>query len=368
MKIYRREFSRSDLLRRIGHLAQVGGVQLLRAEDGPAQGVRYLEFRLGSGFNFKIALERGMDIGYCEYRGMPLGWIPSTLLPGGWYFEQQTEFGWLRTAMGGLCTSCGMLHIGNPESDSIAHYNFPARENERYGVHDRLAMLPAQLTGYGERWEGDECELFAAGKIIQSQVYAENLVLYRSYNAKMGEKHFTLHDRIVNEGHYPTTVMLLYHLNVGFPFVDEGSRFLTNLEKPTEMIAGSSNANVAASFDAFSAPQQAAPLQVYSLTPKAGPDGFASLAILQPPYSADQSAIFVRYKPAQFPRLFETRMMGEGHYFVSLEPSTNEFGRAEVRNQGEQRILQPGEACEFDTQIGVLEGQPEIEAFQESMK
>lgn len=164
-KLFNRYLSRAELLRRVGHLSQVGGVQLFEAADGPARGVRLLEFRTGTGFGFRVAVERGMDVGYCDYQGASLAWMPPTLLAGPWYFEQQSEFGWLRTALGGLNNSCGMIHIGNPETTSVAHYNFPARPTERYGVHERMAMIPAELRMFGERWEGDECILEAEGRV-----------------------------------------------------------------------------------------------------------------------------------------------------------------------------------------------------------
>jgi hypothetical protein len=363
MNLYQRDWSKTELMRRLGSLPQAGGVQLLRYEDGPATGVRMLEFRLGSGFIFKVALDRGMDVGYCEYKGMPLGWIPPTLLPGPWHFEQQTEFGWLRTAMGGLCTSCGLLHIGNPESDSIAHYNFPGRQEERYGVHDRLAMLPAQLLNYGETWEGDECWLNASGKIVQAQVYAENLVVHRTYTARMGEKRFFMRDHVINEGYYPTPMMLLYHLNFGFPFIDEGSQLLSSLSQPARMLVGGKELIDSGAYAVFTAPKSGANLEVFELQPNTGRDGTAGIAIIQPGLGESGMGVYLRYKPEQFPKLFETRMMGEGHYFVSLEPGTNEFGRAELRRRGEMNFLHPGERREFELEIGVLEGHQEIEAF-----
>ena len=78
--LFGRHYSREALLRRIGHLSQVGGVQLLAFEEGPPRGVRILEFRTGTGFVFKVGIERGLDVGYCEYQGASLAWIPPTLL------------------------------------------------------------------------------------------------------------------------------------------------------------------------------------------------------------------------------------------------------------------------------------------------
>src|SRR5262245_56339476 len=134
--LFGKTYSRTDLMRHMGHISQVGGVQLLASEDGPSRRVRYLEFRNGTGFNLKVAVERGMDVGYCEYQGTSLAWVHPTMLPGPWYFEAQSDFGWLRTALGGLINSCGMIHIGNPETDDVSYYNFPARSKETYGVHD----------------------------------------------------------------------------------------------------------------------------------------------------------------------------------------------------------------------------------------
>src|SRR5581483_5093834 len=98
--IFGKKYAREELLRRVGHVQQIGGVQLLCSDDGPSRGVRLLEFRTGTGFSFKVCVDRGMDVGYCEYRGASLAWIPPTLLPGPWFFEQQTDFGWLRSALG----------------------------------------------------------------------------------------------------------------------------------------------------------------------------------------------------------------------------------------------------------------------------
>ncbi|MEO8397326.1 MAG: DUF4432 family protein, partial [Chloroflexota bacterium] len=231
-RLFGKEYTRANLMRRIGHLSQVGGVKLITDEDGSSRGVRSLEFRTGTGFQFKVAVDRGMDVGYCEYKGQSLAWIPSTALPAPWYFEDQCGFGWLRTALGGLNTSAGMVHIGNSETAEVSHYNFPARSQETYGVHDRMAMIPAQLLRSGERWDGDECILEAEGRVTQAQAYGENLVLMRRYTARLGESRFFMRDEIVNEGWLPTEHMLLYHMNIGFPVVDEGSELIAPVTKP----------------------------------------------------------------------------------------------------------------------------------------
>src|SRR5215217_1092471 len=67
--LYVRQFTRDELVQRIGRLEQVAGVRLIEHGDGMERGVRLLEFRTGSGFSFDVLVDRAMDIGRCEHDG-----------------------------------------------------------------------------------------------------------------------------------------------------------------------------------------------------------------------------------------------------------------------------------------------------------
>lgn len=364
IELFGRRWTREELLRRVGHLSQLGGVQLLAAENGPPRGVRLLEFRTGTGFAFKVAVERGMDVGHCEYRGASLGWIPPTLLPGPWYFAQQEEFGWLRTGLGGFCNTCGLVHIGNPETDSVAHYNFPARPVERYGVHDRAALIPAELLSFGERWEGDVCLLEAVARITQAQTYGENLVLTRRYTARLGESRFFLRDEVANAGYLPTVHMLLYHINVGFPFVDEGADLVAPFAGPPTLLFGEADPDRPEEYARFVAPQRDWVQQTFAHALRGDADGRVPVAIVNPRLGDGGQGVYVVYDRRQLPRFIEWRMMGEGQYAVGIEPCTNGFGREAVRRAGELILLRPGETRVYDLEIGVLDGAAAIERFR----
>ncbi|MBL8155499.1 MAG: DUF4432 family protein [Anaerolineae bacterium] len=357
--LFGKHFTREELMRRVGHLSQIGGISIMEAADGPARGVRYLEFRTGSGFQFKVAVDRGMDVAYCDYRGQSLAWIPSTGLPAPWYFGQDSAFGWLRTALGGLNNSCGMIHIGNPETADVSHYHFPARAQETYGVHDRMALLPGQLVSSSESWEGDECTLEAVGRVVQAQAYGENLVLTRGYRARLGESRFTMHDTVENAGWLPTEHMLLYHINAGFPAVDEGSEQIAPVLEPPAIPEGLP-ASASDEYSRFIAPQKDWQLQGFELKMGAEADGSVPVAIV----NRDHFGIYVVYNQRQMPQYLEWRMMGEGQYAVGIEPCTNTFGRETARRLGQLIVLQPGEKREYDLEVGVLEGAAAVEDFR----
>lgn len=357
--LFGRTFTRRELMRRVGEVSQVGGVRMLQSEDGPSRGVRYLDFRTGTGFGFQVAVDRGMDVGRCEFAGKSLAWIPSTGLPGPWYFEQQQSFGWLRTALGGLSNTCGMVHIGNPETADVSHYNFPARAEETYGVHDRAAMLPGRVVGYGERWEGDDCLLEAEGKVVQAQAYGENLVMTRRYRSRLGESRYFMHDTVVNEGWLPTEHMYLYHMNIGFPVVDEGSELIAPVLSPPEVPDGLPAGDTEA-YRRFLAPQKDWQLQGFELALGGEADGRVPVAVVNP----EGFGIYVVYHRSQFPHYLEWRMMGEGQYAVGIEPCTNTFGREIARARGQLTILQPGDSRNYDIEVGVLEDAAQVEAFR----
>ena len=117
------------------------------------------------------------------------------------------------------------------DDDPAAHYLYEHRKVVSSSIHGRIATIPGQLLGYGEVWDGDECTLWCEGLVQQSTVFGEDLHLIRRIEAKVGESDFTLTDRVVNHGFYRTPHMFLYHINVGHPVLDEGSRYVAPIRQ-----------------------------------------------------------------------------------------------------------------------------------------
>ncbi len=323
--------------------------------------MRLVEFRTGTGFTFEVAVDRGMDVGRAEFRGASLAWMPPTLLPGPWYFEQQTEFGWLRTALGGLNNTCGLVHIGNPETADVAHYNFPARSCERYGVHDRAAMIPAELVSFGERWEGDRLLMEAAGRVTQAQAYGETLVMTRTYRAELGRSSFVMEDVVQNRGFVQVEHMLLYHLNIGFPFVDADAELIGPFASRPKLLFGTADLEDPRSWSSFVDPVPRFVQQTFEHDMAADEQGRVHVAIVNPRLNL---GVAVSYEKRVLPRYIEWRMMGEGQYAVGIEPCTNGFGRDAVKSSGEMIVLQPGEQRTYRIEVSVLDGTPAIDGFR----
>ena len=162
-------FSRHELARRVGDFSQLFGVELLSHSDGRERALRLLRFRTGSGLSFDIMVDRAMDLGRMTLHGVPIGWCSPTGFRSPWLHEVDAEdgLGWLRS-FSGMMNTCGLDHIMGATEDTAEHYCYPDRARVFHPLHGRISYQPARLIGYGERWDGDRCYLFAAGEIRQA--------------------------------------------------------------------------------------------------------------------------------------------------------------------------------------------------------
>ena len=352
-------FSRRELQRHIGRIEQVAGVRLVTLGDGVERGVRLLEFRTGSGFEFDVVVDRAFDIGRCEFRGMALGYQSPVGFAGPWYYEPE-GFGWLRNFGGGLLATCGLDHTLFQAEDTATQYFYPGRPVESYGLHGRISNRPARLTGYGERWEGDECVLWAEGEVIQAMALGEALMLRRRIEARVGESSLRIADEVVNVGPYLTPHMLLYHINIGFPFVDGGAEVLV----PTATVVPNGDYPVEG-WTHLDEPDPTYTERVYMFEPNAEADGIVPMGIVNRRLGL---GVYELFRKEQMPFAWVWRQLGDGNYVVGLEPSTNRVaGRLDARPRGELIELEPGDSRSYMLELGILEGTTELDRFTTRM-
>jgi galactose mutarotase-like enzyme len=346
--LFGRQYTRAALAERTGNLQQVAGARFSHLDGGREAGVRVADVRTGSGLRFQVTLDRGMDISAAEYKGIPLAWRSAVGDAHPSFFDPAGA-GWLRTFPGGLLTGCGMTYAGAPCRDG----------EEDLGLHGRLSHLPADGVSADESWSGDECTFLLRGFLREAATFKENLLLERTYRVVLGESVITVEDAVRNEGHARTPLMMLYHVNPGWPLVDDGSRLLLNarssVPRDSEAAKGTAEAT------RFSAPQAGYKEQVYFHDLAAGAGGYAA-ALLHNPRM--QLGIYVRYRQRELPRYIEWKMMGQGTYVIGMEPANcSVMGRAAERAAGTLQFLEPGEERRFLLQIGVLDGKESIEHF-----
>lgn len=354
MDLWGEKRRREELLARVGRLDQVAGVRLVTLEDGRGRGVRVLEFRAGGGFEFEVVVDRGFDLGRCEHAGVPLAWTSPVGIAGPWYREPD-GFGFLRNFGGGLLTTAGLEHTLFPVEDEAGHFSYPPRQRESYGLHGRIANEPARILGYGERWDGEECVLWAEGLVEQAAAFGEHLALRRRIECRLGSHALSVEDEVTNLGGTPVPHMLLYHVNAGHPVLDEGSRLLAPVR------AARARGGEEGPYDSFEAPASGRGEQVHELDLDPGADGRVPVALVNPRLGV---GLYQRYRQAGLPHFFLWRVFAPHHYVVGIEPTSNDAGgRLEARRAGQLTVLEPGESRAYALELGALDGAAEIDAF-----
>ncbi len=350
-RIYGRDFTKRELQRHVGDLSQVADARRSTLADGKARGVDAIDFTTGTGFAFTVLPGRGMDVAWATYNGASLCYLSKTGVVGPQFFREEGTKGFLDGFFAGMLTTGGLTHMGSPSVD----------EGRAFGLHGVVSNLPAEEVAVSRVWSGDEYVLSVRGKVRQASVFGEDLVLEREISTRLGGKKFTIRDRVTNEGFAPQPLMLLYHINLGFPVVGGESR-LYGRELRAEARPGTPDTAVP-THGSFQAPTAGYAEQCFYLDHAVGPDGLASACLFNPALGADGLGVSVSYDKSTLPYFTEWKQMGEQEYVVGLEPGTWRVeGRAEARRRGELAMLAPGESHGFLVEIGVVEGRGELEA------
>ncbi|CAN5163528.1 aldose 1-epimerase family protein [soil metagenome] len=315
---------------RVGSLDQVARVDRFVEDDGPARGARRFRVLNGGGLEFDIHPDRALDIGAASINGIPLAWLSSTGIGRPDAYEPEGR-GWLRTFGGGLVTTCGLDNFGPPADD----------EDGVAGMHGRIGTVSSRVTEVTVTPE----LITVAGEIRQTGVFQENLVLHRRITSVVGSSAFTISDTVTNEGENASPHMVLYHVNLGWPLLDEG----TVIDIPAVSVTPR-DPDAVAGFDEraeIGAPRVGTREQVYIHV--AGDDRVARVT------NAQRGLTFTLRYSESLPAIFQWKLTATKHYVLGLEPANvGEIqGRAAARAAGTLPTLAPGESRSYEIEIEV---------------
>ena len=308
--LFGKEYTKSELRKRVGDISQLGGAQEFTYTSGKANGTKAIEVKNGSGLRFVILPGRGMDIAYAEFQGVPFSYISKTGIVEAAHYDEPD---FLRSFTAGLLTTCGLTYMGALCED----------QGQKLGAHGRIANLPAFDVGIVQEWREDDYVIEVRGKVREAAVFGENMVLTRTITTKFGDNRIYIHDEIENEGFTETPLMVLYHMNFGFPLISSSTVLSTNCEntRPRDEVA-KPGVNSACN---FSEPIPNYREQVFYRD--AVENSFAKLE--NPDLGL---AVKVEFSGDELPYLIEWKQMGEQEYVVGLEPATYPpDGRAAAR-------------------------------------
>jgi hypothetical protein len=331
---------RKELQQYIGNQAQLGGSRHYILSEGWGRNLRAIDVNSGSGLQYTILPDRGMDISLASYKGANLVYLTCNGETHPAFFEPE-NFGWLHTFTGGLLTTCGLTYLGSPVTD----------DGEQLGLHGRYSTIPAKQVSDSSEWIGDEYFIKINGIVEEGHMFGNKLRMEREIVSVLGQNKITITDRITNFGNKLSPYTILYHMNLGYPLLDEDAELIID---PVKSIPrDDSAASGIKEFKKFCKPTADFREQVFDHVMSSDDNGNAIATIQNARLGI---ALSIKFKTAQLPYMVQWKMMGQGEYVLGLEPcNIPGKNRRMLKEENILPLLKPGESSSNTIVIEVTE-------------
>lgn len=300
-----------------------------------ANGLRIIDAYNASGLTFSVLPDRGLDLWLAAYNGKPLTWISQ-----GAPHPPDIGAPWLRQFNGGMLVTCGLRHVGPPETDERS-----GEVRDLHGVYTRLRAHELATRAY---WDGDRYTLELTGAVAEASFFGEQLRLTRTLRLRLGEPAVEITDAVENLYDTPAPLMVLHHFNFGYPLVQEG----VQLHVPTKEVHPR-DMPARAAFGSWERYAGAAPRhqeEVFFHRVYADSQGMSAAAL-----AGEEFGLMIEWDTTHEPYLTQWKNYRRGSYVCGVEPGNCvPEGQNRARRAGRLVMLNPGEQQRFRTRLTVL--------------
>ncbi|MBP3291847.1 MAG: DUF4432 family protein [Clostridia bacterium] len=188
---------------KINHLSQIAYARRYTLTEGTEAGIKVVEVYNGR-IRFLLNESKALDM-------MQLfdGEVNISFLSKNGFHLANLDY--KRRFEGGMLYTCGLDNAGSRDG---------------YEVHGTLHTTPATITEISVT----EDEIKVVGTVRASAHFEGNLLFTRTITTKVGSGSVTISDTLENQGYTDSEYCLLYHVNVGYPMLDEGVRIVQDEE------------------------------------------------------------------------------------------------------------------------------------------
>lgn len=310
-----------------GSVHQNISLRRVRSVGGPEEGVEFVQLKTPAGMDVSLVASRCLDVYEARYRGVNLAFLSKNgiTVPE---LPSTAESSFFTDWPGGLLTTCGLASFGDA---SI--------EEDAQPIHGVIASKRAEITQVTADW--DRRALVVSGQSKETRLYRRDLELHRTVRCLFDRPVLQIEDRIHNASPRSDSIMVLYHVNFGYPLASLSSWFASNAEDSLQLDK--------------SAPEKSTVLCTRGPTKAA--------AMLVNPES--ELGVAVTWDRSQLPYVFRWQYMVPGDWVVAIEPATAGTlkGRPAAQEQGMLREVDAGVDLHLGIQLEVLDGIEAIEDF-----
>lgn len=333
---------RCELLRKMGSLQQVAYIRPLTYAEGRSAGLRTYEVK-NDRLYFKVLADKCLDIGELSYRGVNFSFLSKPGLQGRNHYDTNGQEA-LRSIMGGMFFTAGLENICAPYKD--------------YPMHGRIRTTPAEHLCSHAAWESGDYIIRVSGEMREAELFGENLVLRRQIETRLGQKSLTVADEIENQCFCAQPLMILYHINIGYPLLDEGTELLV----PTGSVIArdKDSAGHEDRWNVMDAPKDNEPEYVFIHDMIWDRNGCGTVCVIN---SKLALGLKISFSGDHLPYFMEWKSIASGDYVLGLEPANaSVYGRAFHEKENSLHRLAPFAVEKNKLTFTVLEGKEELDA------
>lgn len=315
----------------IGHPTQLCGVEEHRLVGGKGDGMRLYEIRNGKGLEMVVSPDRNGDITRLFCDGINLGYFSSCGYVAPAYYDGVGN-GWLKSFTAGFLTTCGLHAVGTPCVDA----------GEELPLHGPVANLPAGHSYWEEDGRAVRIHTLTGDEVI----FGRKLTLGRVIEISKEENSFTITDEIANTGDREEPIEILYHMNMGYPLLDEES--ILKIPSANVIPRDAHAADDIARWMVMEKPQAGYRERCYY---HQFADCFGRAEIWQPKLGL---GLAVTFDAGELDGFVEWKMMGIRDYVLGLEcGNCYPDGRDVMRRGGMLKFLKPEETKIYQVKVEI---------------
>ena len=190
----------------LGHPSQLCSVEEVRLQGGKGDGMRLIQIRNAAGIELTVSADRCADISRLIFKGDNMGYFSPCGYVAPSYYDDRAD-GFLKSFTAGFLTTCGLTAVGSPCVDA----------GETLLLHGTIANTPCERIW----WEETEKQMVVHAEIPDRRIFSRKLLLHHTISVEKFENVITLTDTVENQGDTDSPLILMYHINIGYPLLSE---------------------------------------------------------------------------------------------------------------------------------------------------
>ncbi|MBQ3140964.1 MAG: aldose 1-epimerase family protein [Clostridia bacterium] len=320
----------------VGNLSQLFDVRDCRLVGGRADGVRATTVKTGGGLEFTVLADRCMDIADLSFNGVNCALINPCGIVAPQYYDDKGA-GWLKSFTAGFLTTCGLSNFGVPSAEN----------GKLYGMHGAIGNTPAEHYSVNVDQNENGASVTMRGRMIEAGIFSPKLYLNRTIRTSYQSNCITLIDEVENNGYDTEYFMLLYHFNIGYPFLSPD----TELHLPTTKVTPrDEDAEVGFGvWDRVFAPVDHYPEQVFFHELEGNKDNVAAVKLINRKLGIGMT---MRIDLTHMDHFIQWKNFESGEYVMGLEPANSSLGgRAVQKKLGDIKTIAPKSKVRIVTEI-----------------